>query len=97
MKMKTITIHSGQNILDICLQEYGSVEALMQLARDNNMSIDAELQAGQELLIDENNIVDKQVAALFARDNIKINTGEYSDPTQTQPRIFDDTFDTTFE
>lgn len=79
--MKKVTVLEGQNILDICLQEYGSVEGLVQLAKDNNMRVDADLYTGQVLLIDETKIVDSRIVAHFAKNKIKINTGAYEDVT----------------
>ncbi|WP_442795307.1 LysM peptidoglycan-binding domain-containing protein [Pelobium manganitolerans] len=51
--MKTITIETGQNIIDIAEQEYGTLEAVYHVCNDNNLPYDALLYAGQKLVIRE--------------------------------------------
>ena len=46
--MKTV-VQAGQTLLDIAVQEYGTIEAAFMLARTNDMGITDTLQAGQEL------------------------------------------------
>ena len=75
--MKKITVNSGQNIFDICLQEFGSIEALVGLAHDNNIRIDADLEAGQELLINEARIVAPRIVNFFNEKGLDINSGVY--------------------
>lgn len=42
-------IRPQQNLADIAVQQYGTLEAVVQLAFENNMSITDELEAGSEL------------------------------------------------
>lgn len=51
--MAVFTVDKSQNILDICLQLYGSTQYLFQLCRDNNLSIDGDVSIGDELYFDE--------------------------------------------
>ena len=46
--MKTV-VQAGQTLLDIAVQEYGTIEAAFMLARTNDMGITDTLQAGQEI------------------------------------------------
>ena len=50
--MKTIIVRSNQDIYDICVQEYGTLEFLGKLIDDNNLNFSALIEQGQELLID---------------------------------------------
>ena len=42
-------IRPQQNLADIAVQQYGTIEAVVQLAFENDMSITDELEAGAEL------------------------------------------------
>ncbi len=46
--MKTV-VQAGQTLLDIAIQEYGTIEAVFMLAKANDMSITDTLQAGRKL------------------------------------------------
>ena len=43
---------SNQDIYDICVQEYGTLEFLGKLIDENNLNFSAIIQQGQELTID---------------------------------------------
>lgn len=47
--MKTVTVKSGQSLLDIALQEKGSLEAIEEIAALNGLSMTEELTAGMVL------------------------------------------------
>lgn len=47
--MKTVIVKSGQTLLDIALQEKGSIEAIEEIAALNGLSITDELTVGMEL------------------------------------------------
>ena len=64
--MRTIAIESNQNVLDACLQVYGTLEAMFDLALENNVSITDELEAGQILQHRQNNNI---VANYYAGRN----------------------------
>lgn len=49
--MKTVIVKSGQTLLDIALQEKGSIEAIEEIAALNGLSITDELSAGMELTL----------------------------------------------
>ena len=53
--MKEIKVLDGQNLFDIAIQNYGSLEAgLFKLLDDNNLSLDSKIEANQSLFVDEN-------------------------------------------
>ena len=47
--MKTVIVKSGQTLLDIALQEKGSLEAVEEMAALNGLSVTDELTAGMVL------------------------------------------------
>ena len=47
--MKIVIVKSGQSLLDIALQEKGSLEAIEEIAALNGLSVTEELSAGMEL------------------------------------------------
>ena len=52
--MKAVTTGSGQSILDMCVQEYGTLESLFQMHLDNGLSeFPAVLPAGLVIMIDQ--------------------------------------------
>ena len=50
--MKSVIVRSNQDIYDICIQEYGTLEFLGKLISDNKLNFSAIIQQGQELIID---------------------------------------------
>jgi len=78
--MKLIYIESGQNIIDIALQEYGKLEAVETVCLDNGLAYDADLYAGQQLLIrevgkDDIPVKDDTVLSVYARKASKDKNG----------------------
>lgn len=54
MKFKYITVGQGQSLMDICIQEYGCVEGLSTLCKDNKdqlTSVTQIITAGMRLKI----------------------------------------------
>ena len=49
--MRTVIVLNNQSLWDIALQEYGTVEAVFELARANDMGVTDLLTAGQELVL----------------------------------------------
>lgn len=69
----------GQNLFDIALQLYGSVEATRQLIFDNPQIAEANFTVvnGDVFNIDETKIVDynKEIAEYYAQNNYTVTTG----------------------
>jgi hypothetical protein len=70
--MTKITVNTNQNLFDIALQYYGDIEMIWQLIDDNNLTdgIDTVLTPGQELLIDEEKIVNKELSEYLKQKGI---------------------------
>jgi hypothetical protein len=75
--MKEITVKEGQNLMDIALQYYGSVEATRQVIFDNPKIAEDNfyLHSGQILLIDVNKIVNKEIVGYYESLAYEVNTG----------------------
>lgn len=69
----TIKARSNQNLIDIALQEYGSVEGLVDLAMRNGKSITDLLQIGETLQLGEPTNAD--IVKFYADKEIKVATG----------------------
>jgi len=53
--MSTVKTEGGQTILDVCVQEYGTLEALFRMHQDNGLlEFPAVLLSGQIITIDSN-------------------------------------------
>jgi hypothetical protein len=94
---KKIRVSKGQNLFDVALSEFGGVEAVIQLWRDNPSAdlLSADL-AGLELLIDITGIINQPAVDSY-KDNGLVNTGSQLIGIQQEEGIFDETFDETFE
>ena len=53
MAKQTIKVNKNQNLMDICLQVYGTTQQLFKLAKDNNLSIDSSISIGDYLTYDD--------------------------------------------
>lgn len=59
----------GQNLIDVSMQHFGSVESIVELCLDNNLDVGQDISAGTELTIDEAHIVDKRLVAYYKSNN----------------------------
>lgn len=71
----------GQSLMDVAIQMYGSAGALMQLAQDNGLALDADVFAGDELFIQDT--YPETAISVFAdyltSNNIKVVSGQGGD------------------
>ncbi len=72
-----VQVLSGQNLLDIAVQAAGSVEAVLEIAAANGMSITDTLKPGTILSIPQ--VADRQVADYYAANALKPATGNLPD------------------
>lgn len=93
--MAKVVISEGQNIIDLCIQEYGGIQSLISFCKENNLEFTETLTPGSSVNIDTVNISRKQVVAYNKKNRIRANTGILV-PT-SDDGIFDDTFDETFQ
>lgn len=66
----TITVQQRQSVLDIALQYFGSIEAAFLVAERLGVSITDRLTAGMTLEYDASEIIDNNVVAYYAKNNI---------------------------
>lgn len=90
--MKVVVL-AGQTLADIALQVYGSVEGVFVLAQENGLEITDTLLPGQELEYQPENVLNKGVAQYYATERIYPAT---SFAWNISERVFDETFDLTF-
>lgn len=94
---RIIVVKNGQTIFDICLQEYGSPEAVFQLITDNNLEgINANLIAGQELVITGDPFT-KNVVEYYKLNNIFPASLDIDDVVEGTDAAFSEDFSLDFE
>jgi hypothetical protein len=86
------TVKKDQNLIDIALQEFGSVEGLINICKDNSLQLEHALNTNDILTIDESSIVKLDVVGFFHRNLLYIATGQ-----EFISGSFDDSFDDSFE
>lgn len=69
--MAEFTIAKKQNLVDVCLQVYGTTQQLFKLATDNGLSIDDDVEIGDVLTFDES-IGDLRILTRIQRDNLSM-------------------------
>ncbi len=88
--MKKVIVLHNQSLLDISVQEYGTVEAVFELALANRLGITSLLEAGQKLVIPEKSpitgetiIKDVDVSNYYKENNTRSVTVMPIEPTST--------------
>lgn len=67
----------GQNIYDVALHIYGSIEGVIDLlAHNESLSFDTDLKAGDELIYSDGYLINKEVSAYYDTHAITPATGE---------------------
>lgn len=69
--MRNITVHNGQSLADIAVQECGAFEAVFSLATRNGLSVTDSLSTGRLLVYGQEDIVKKQVVAMLAAGKVR--------------------------
>lgn len=88
-------VKAGQSLLDISIQECGTLSALMELSALNGVSVTDDLPVLSVLRTPSPS--DEKVSLLFANMEHKPATAIGGDEGTLSGRIFDGTFDQTFE
>ena len=94
--MSTIIVKSNQNIYDVCLQVYGTLEFLNQLIDDNNLNFSGDISQGQELVVDDTILSNKDIQDFYELKN-KFPQNNYIFKNDIPPFNWDNTnitFDT---
>jgi LysM repeat protein len=71
--MKTVVVSAGQSLVDVCLQELGTVAALFDLADANGLAITDPLQPGQQLTVPASLLSAPAVVAYYAGQQLRVN------------------------
>lgn len=78
-------VTQGQNLYDVSLHIYGSIEGILDLLVNNaSLSLDKELCSGEELLYTDDYLINREVAAYYDTHGIVPATGE----RQVYPKYF---------
>lgn len=79
--MNTITAEDGQTIYDIAIQEYGCYEGIVQLMKDNNISLVSNINAGNQFNIQDPvpvfNSTNVTIANFLKANKVKPNSKTY--------------------
>lgn len=68
MALKTFTVQEGQNLYDVALQNYGTLESLFTIFVDNpSLTINDDLVALQDVKIDDTVEGDKDITGQYIR------------------------------
>lgn len=90
--MGKYTVTHGQNLYDIALHIYGSIEGVIDLMMNNtSLSLDQTLKAGDELVYTDDYIINKDVVAYYKVNEIIPANGERHvyPKSPTLPKLMD--------
>lgn len=71
--IEKVKVSQGQNIVDLAIQEYGSIEGLLALARRNGLAIDGDPDVGSEVDTETTEVVNSTNRTFFKGN--KVSTG----------------------
>ena len=82
--MATYIVKNGENLYDIALKLFGSVEGVFNLLvcnqdaiKETGLSLEKTIKAGTELTYTDS-IINKDVADAIEDDNIRVKNGEHT-------------------
>ncbi len=78
--IKTTTITEGQSLLDVALQELGSVAGLFDLADAAGLAITDQLTPGQVLAVPASAAARPELVGYYAGRAYRVNTGDTPPP-----------------
>ena len=72
-----ITVQAGQNLYDIVLQYYGSLDFYLTMVQENNLDIDSTVTVGQKLTVSNELIGDARIKDKYNKIKfIPVNSSE---------------------
>ncbi len=84
--MGKYTVTAGQNLYDVALHIYGSIEGITDLMICNPaLSLDDTLASGQELSYSDDTVIDADVVAWYRNQGITPSGGERNIYPKTLP------------
>jgi hypothetical protein len=93
--MFAVTVRRRQTLSDVCLQVYGTIEGIIALARENNLSPSGELEAGTVLQCPD--VTYDNYLQDYVRKNGIIPATAYNGRGEIRQRIFTEEFTEQFE
>ena len=69
-------VNSGQNLFDIVLQKFGTLENAFILINDNSLTFNSKLNANQELIINNSGVGDNKVKNFVTLHEYKYNNDQ---------------------
>lgn len=69
--MKRYEVLNGQSLMDIAVQEYGSADAALDIAAENNMAVHDRIAAGYILTLPDRGIDDNRTVTAFRLRNCR--------------------------
>lgn len=72
--MNVTTTHSGQNIMDVVIQETGSIEGLLAVLRNNDLAANDVLPHGTVIKTNDTDVVKADVREFYRRRDYIVNT-----------------------
>lgn len=88
-----VVVQDGQTLADIAIQEFGSLEAVVQLSMDNSMNVSDIPKAGSRLRLHSR--VYNKVMQDFCKVNA-VSPATLRDETKKQRGVFNDAFNELF-
>lgn len=95
--MIRIRVIEGQSLEDIAILQYGSLDGLGQILRDNHqLSWTSTLQSGDEILINQQKVLNADVVKYFQNQSTPLATAEGAYIPNTNPGDFNNDFNQDF-
>lgn len=88
--MKSVTVLPNQTLSDIAIQEYGTLEAVLLLAKQNGISPTSELTSGSKLKVPDI-VIDRDMEDYCKSNRVSPATSESSE-TEIRLKIFTEQF-----
>jgi uncharacterized ubiquitin-like protein YukD len=92
--MKQIEIKRGQTLFDVSIEHHGTVEAVINIAMENNLSITAEPQEKTIITSTNTTAISRTAVANYFLFNKQHPATSYNN--YETPRVFDFSYDITF-
>ena len=91
---KTTTITEGQSLVDVAIQELGTVAGLFDLADEAGLAITDLLTPGQVLPVPTSPVARPELTNYFVKMAVRVNTGDVPAPAPatTAQRYFSSLF-----
>jgi len=69
-------VRDDQNLYDVTLQEFGTLEELFVVIDDNNIDVNKRVAAGQDLITNNENVGDESVKGFYKLNAIFPNNNQ---------------------